>query len=69
MNKKKLNVTNMMGSDAALSRSEMMKIMAGSGSGEGSCILCTSGSMMCMPYSPIELGPSCSWGTCPNCPS
>ena len=54
MNKKKLNVTNMMGSDAALSRSEMKKIMAGSGS--GSCTCMYNGCMVTVNQGPYSYG-------------
>jgi len=67
MNKKKLNVTNMMGSDAALSRSEMKKIMAGSGGNETNCVICPWDVYCicwgCLPSNPPP--PSgCSYGHC-----
>lgn len=54
-----------------LGRSEMKKIMAGSGCTEGhectNCVICQN-SIYCTPNHVIPPGPGCSYGICDQCP-
>lgn len=70
MKLKKLKTLNILGGGinniAELSRSEMKKILAGSGCSTQNCFICAEGGWGCATTSEPK-PPSCGWGICPEC--